>query len=189
MWVRIKVSRQTNANMFKGYDKIVMDVLRAEVMKMNRSYGGALYHIFCSAWPYFVFAQVSAVARILFPMATLEPARWAAQKGFWSLAALHPLDRKSVHEDREMHSHRGKRTFSPFHICVRDFQSNSEWFRGHVSLYKHVRKKNWHLIKETGYSLHHFCFLQKRHPCQVFKTALLLWLQPLYNNAAEAAIS
>lgn len=42
---------------------------------------GTPYHILLSAWPYFVFAQVSAVARILFPMATLEPVRWAALKG------------------------------------------------------------------------------------------------------------
>lgn len=45
-------------------------------------HAGTLSHILSSAWPYFVFAQVSAVARIQFPMATLEPRRWTAVKGF-----------------------------------------------------------------------------------------------------------
>lgn len=56
---------------------------------------GTPYHILLSAWPYFVFAQVSAVARILFPMATLERGEqlWKDPDN-WLL--WNPVDRKSI---------------------------------------------------------------------------------------------
>lgn len=103
-------------------------------LKTEVVHPGKLFQILLSAWPYFVFDQVSAVARILFPMATLGPARWAALKGSTLLAALYPVDQKSIHDHRKTcttaHSHTQKKTQSLVCLSVWDnvyLPSKTKW--------------------------------------------------------------
>ena len=99
---------------------------------------GTPYHILLSAWPYFVFAQVSAVARILFPMATLERGEqlWKDPDN-WLL--WNPVDRKSIQRHgTDRHGDERKKqplkvqfdqTFPPEHIKKKkDFRFSSARF-------------------------------------------------------------
>lgn len=133
-------------------------------MKTNRPYGGAMYRVLCSAWPYFVFAQVSAVARILFPMATLEPARWAALKGSWSPAALHPFGPEVCTRGRRNARPRGGEGHS---VCSKSvwetFSSTTTTFTDKKKKMYGERKKSGYLIKETRCWWCHVCsFFCKR---------------------------
>lgn len=195
MWVHVWVIRQTNANSLKRVRQNGNGCpLRAEVVKMHRRMERQ-----CSASCVPHDLTLSLLRLVLLPgyyflwqhLSRRGEQRWK-DSDRWPLCIL--LDRKSVQEGGEMRGHDGQEGRSVRSTSVWEtFSSTARWCSDDVSLLKTctLSKKKLTFRQGDRMSMTSFScfFLQKRHPCQASKTSLLLWRPPLYNNAAEAAIS
>lgn len=139
MWVHIWVIRQTNANMLKGYDKIVMDVLCAQglwkwIAHMEEQCTTScvahdltlsLLRLVLLPGYYFLWQHLSRRGEQRWK----EPDRWLLRI-LWTGSPCKRTE-KCTATQGEGHS-----------VCSTHVEQTTQWFRDHVSLSKKAQKKD-----------------------------------------------